>query len=124
MTDKEQLYETLVELLFTVAKADGVIQDEEKEALNKLLVNHSSEKEIKWSFNYEVNKDSSVEDTYKKVIDFCKNYGPAPEYVEFIASMKTITNATNGIDKDESTIIYSFSNDLITRFQKDLDIKS
>lgn len=121
MTEKEKLYETLGELLFTVAKADGVIQEEEKEALNQLLTNHSSGKEIKWSFNYEANKDSSVEDTYKKVIDFCKNYGPAPEYVEFIDSMKTIANATNGIDPQESKVINSFSSDLIERFQKDLE---
>lgn len=122
MTDKERLYETLGELLFTVAKADGVIQNEEKEALDQLLANHSSGKEIKWSFNYEANKNSTVEETYNKVIDFCKNYGPAPEYVEFIDSMKTIANATNGIDKSEATIIDSFSADLIARFQKDLNI--
>lgn len=121
MTDKEQLYETLGELLFAVAKVDGVIQYEEKEVLDQLLANHSSGKEIKWSFNYEANKDSSVEEMYKKVIDFCKNYGPAPEYVEFIDSMKIITNATNGIEKSEATIIDSFSADLITRFQKDLE---
>ena len=122
MTEKEKLYETLGELLFVVAKADGVIQVEEKEALDQLLANHSSGKEIKWSFNYEVNKNNSIEETYKKVIDFCKHYGPAPEYNEFISAMKTIAHASNGIDASESKVINSFSNDLIERFKKDLEI--
>ena len=40
MTDKEKLYETLGELLYAIAKADGVIQAEEKEALEKMFKNH------------------------------------------------------------------------------------
>ncbi|MCT4582190.1 MAG: TerB family tellurite resistance protein [Flavobacteriales bacterium] len=120
MTEKEKLYETLGELLFVVAKADGVIQEEEKEALNQLLANHSAEHEIKWSFNYEANKNNSVEEVYKKAISFCQHYGPAPEYKEFLEAMKTIADATNGIAPQESKVINSFSNDLLERFQKDL----
>ncbi len=121
MTDKEKLYETLGELLYAVAMADGVIQEEEKEELNKLLQNHQWASEIKWSFNYETTKEAGVEETYNKVINFCHSYGPAAEYVEFIEAMKTIATAAEGIDQDESKIINSFSSDLITRFQKDID---
>jgi len=122
MTEKEKLYETLGELLFVAAKADGIIQEEEKEALHQLLEDHSYGKEIKWSFNYTANKNPSIEETYKKVIDFCKNYGPAPEYKEFISAMKTIAEASNGIDVSESKIINSFSRDLIERFQKEIAV--
>ncbi len=122
MTEKEKLYETLGELLFVAAKADGIIQEEEKEALNQLLEDHSYGKEIKWSFNYTANKNPSIEETYKKVIDFCKNYGPAPEYKEFISAMKTIAEASNGIDVSESKVINSFSRDLIDRFQKEIEV--
>lgn len=121
MTEQEKLYETLGELLFVVAKADGIIQDEEKESLKALLKNHAWASEIQWSFNYEETKDSSVEETYKKVINFCHSYGPTPIYEEFIEAMNTIANAHDGVDQHESEIITSFSKDLITRFKRDLE---
>ena len=121
MTNQEKLYEVLGELLYAIAKADGVIQTEEKEALNELLSKHAWASEIKWSFNYEESKDSSMEETYKKVINFCHSYGPTPVYEEFIDAMKFVANASQGIDQNESAMIDSFSKDLIARFQKDLD---
>ena len=123
MTEKEKLYETLGELLYVVAKADGVIQEEEKERLEKLFKHHTWASEVKWSFYYESKKDSSVEDVYNKVINFCHAYGPAPEYNEFIDAMKDIAEASSGIDGEEENRITSFSKDLIARFQKDLDRK-
>ncbi len=117
----EKLYEVMGELLYTVAMADGVIQNEEKEALKKLLQNHASQKEIMWSFEYEENKDSSVEEIYNKVINFCHGYGPAPQYQEFIDAMQIIAEAAGGVDKNESKIISSFSKDLLARFQNDAE---
>ena len=121
MTEKEKLYETLGELLYVVAKVDGVIQEEEKEKLEKLFKYHAWASEIKWSFYYELKKDSSIEETYQKVISFCHAYGPAPEYNEFIDAMKDIAEAATGIDGNEENKIASFSTDLIARFQKDMD---
>ena len=121
MTEKEKLYEVLGELLYVIAKTDGVIQNEEREALRLLLKDHSWAADVNWSFNYEESKNSSVEEIYKKVISFCQNYGPTPEYDEFIGAMKLVANASEGIDENESQIINSFSKDLIERFQHDLD---
>lgn len=121
MTQQEKLYEVLGELLYAIAKADGVIQNEEKVALNELLSKHTWASEIKWSFNYEESKDSSMEDIYKKVINFCHSYGPTPVYEEFIDAMKFVANASQGIDENESEMINSFSKNLISRFQRDLD---
>ncbi|MFK7756324.1 MAG: TerB family tellurite resistance protein [Flavobacteriales bacterium] len=121
MTKKEKLYETLGELLFAIAKADGIIQNEEKQALNELLKRHRWASEIKWSFDYEESKNSSIEETYKKVINYCHSYGPAPEYKEFIDAMNFIAKSSAHVDKDESQIITSFSKDLIERFQRDIE---
>ena len=120
-SEKEKLYETLGELLFAIAKADGVIQEEEKEALNKLLERHTWAAEIKWSFDYESNKNASIEEVYNKVLNYCHSYGPAPEYEEFIDAMKTIAQATEGVEERESSIIESFSKDLTARFQRDIE---
>ena len=121
MKANDKLYETFGELLYVVAKTDGVIQDEEIEVLNTLLESHPWAKEIKWSFNYEVSKNSDVEDIYNKVINFCQSYGPSVIYPEFIDSMKTIAAAAYGIDSDEEKVISDFSKDLIARLQSDLD---
>lgn len=121
MTETEKLYETLGELLFVIAKADGIIQDEERTSLNQLLKNHPWASEIKWSFNYEESKESSVEETYNKVINFCHKHGPSPVYNEFIDAMTFIAKSSNGIDQNESNIISSFSTDLIERFHRDVD---
>ena len=121
MSKKEELYETLGELLFVIAKSDGVIQEEEQNALTKILEKHSWASEIKWSFQYESSKNSTVEEVYNKVINACHSYGPTPEYEEFIEAMKLVADASDGIDENESKIINSFSADLIARFQKDID---
>lgn len=120
MTDQEKLYETLGELLYAVAMADGVIQQEEKIALNKILKDHNWSSEINWSFNYEVSKGQDVQDIYKKAISFCQSYGPAPEYEEFIEAMEIIAKASEKIEASEARIIEGFSSDLIKKFRKDL----
>jgi len=121
MTDKEQLYETLGELIYVIAKSDGEIQIEERTAMENLLKNHKWAKEIKWSFNYEESKQPSIDDLYKKVITVCHRIGPSPLYNEFIEAMKTIAEASNGIDNNETKVISSFSADLIERFKKDIE---
>ena len=122
MKDKEKIYEVLGELLYVVAKADGRIEIEEKEALSSLFVNHPWAAETIWSFDYEVRKNNDIESVYKKVINFCQDYGPAPEYNEFIEAMNKIAEAIHGVDENEKNVINSFSNDLIERFIKDTEI--
>jgi uncharacterized tellurite resistance protein B-like protein len=121
MRDNERLYDTLGELLYVVAMADGIIQQEELDTLNDLLKDHTWAKEIKWSFDYEAGKAKDIEDTYNKVINFCHSHGPSVVYPEFIESMKTLAEASNGIDTNEDKVISSFSSDLIARLQADLD---
>ncbi|WP_282035531.1 TerB family tellurite resistance protein [Saccharicrinis aurantiacus] len=121
MKNEERLYDVLGELLYAVAKADGVIQSEEKDALKKLFENHPSGTEIIWSFEYEESKETSIDELYNKVINFCHGYGPSPIYVEFIEGMKVIAESSDGVDANESKIINSFSKDLLERFQKESD---
>jgi len=122
MLDEEKLYDILGELLYVVAKADGVIQDSEREALKTLLQDHKFGKEIAWSFKYEESKENTVEETYSKIIASCHRIGPSPLYAEFIDAMNTIAEASEGIVEDESKVIKSFSHDLIERFKKDMKL--
>jgi len=121
MSDTEKLYDTFGELLYVIAKSDGIIQAEEREALAEMLKEHHWANEIKWSFKYEENKENPIEELYGKVIAVCHRIGPSPIYNEFIEGMKTIAEASNGIEESESKKINSFSQDLIERFKKDID---
>jgi len=121
MTDQEKLYETFGELLYIIAKADGVIQDEERNSIAELLKDHKWASEIKWSFNYEEEKENSIDDLYKKVISVCHRIGPSPIYNEFIEGMNVIAKASNGVEDAESKKIASFSKDLIARFIADIE---
>ncbi len=123
MTDEGKLYETMGELLYAVAKADGVIQNDENEALQDILKNHKWKDEINWSFNYEVSKQRTVEEVYSKVIAVCDRIGPSPLYREFIQAMELVANANNGVDANEEKVMSSFSADLIERFRKDTNQK-
>lgn len=120
MTDIEKLYETMGELLYVIAKSDGVIQDQERSALKNLLRNHAWANQINWSFNYEESKQNSIEELYQKVIAVCHRIGPSPIYNEFIEAMQTIAKADDHLDENENKIINSFSSDLIHRFQNDM----
>jgi hypothetical protein len=120
MTKTDKLYDTLGELLYVVALADDVIQPKEISAFQQLFKNHPWKKDIEWSFSYEVARQSTVDEFYKKVIDTCKAHGPAPEYIEFIDAMKVISKAANGIEVSEQKIAHNFTQDLITKFKADL----
>jgi len=120
MTDTEKLYETLGELLYVVAMADGVIQEEEKEVLQSFISKHPFAKEIKWSFDYEQTKNANIDELYQKVITVCHRIGPSPIYTEFIETMNDLAEAAEGVDNDEADFIDSFSRDLISRFSDDI----
>ena len=121
MTKEEKLYEVLGELLYAIAKADGVIQSAEKKALTDLLKNHPNSSGIIWSFEYEVSKETSIDEIYKKVINYCHSYGPSPIYNEFIEAMHVLAEASEGLHEKESKIIESFSKDLLDRFRSDAE---
>jgi len=120
MKDKEKLYETLGELLYAVALADGVIQPSETDRLKEIMDHHPWGKEIQWSFDYEIKKENKFQDVYDKAISYCHTYGPAPEYDEFIELLSLVADASEGIDKHEELVISNFSKHLIARFKADI----
>jgi tellurite resistance protein len=117
----EKLYETFGELLYVVAMADGLIQEEEVSALETVLAEHPWAADIKWSFNYERKKERGVEEVYARVLDYCTYAGPSPEYQNMIEVMEAMAKASNGIDKDEQEVMNTFTNTLIQKFKNDIE---
>ena len=109
---KEQLYDALGELIYAVAKSDGLVQESETAKLEELLMAHPWAREIRWSFNYEKLKQNSVEEAYAKALETCKNYGQSEEYPFLFEVLNAIAKASDGVDSSEKGII--------DRFQKEL----
>jgi tellurite resistance protein len=120
--NQEKLYEAFGELLYVIAMADGFIQEEEITALEKVLESHPWAADIKWSFNYERKKGSSVEDVYAKVIDYCKYRGPHAEYAKMIEVMEVIATASAGVDPEEKEVMDSFVHTLTEKFKNDINL--
>lgn len=118
---KEKLYDAFGELIYVVAMADGLIQKEEIEALEEILKGHPWAREIEWSFKYESEHEEDINYLYKKVLDFCHQHGPDPEYDFLIDVLKKIAEASHGTDATERAIIKKFAHDLTERFKRDLN---
>ncbi len=121
MSDKDRLYDAFGEIAYAIAKADGLIDQEEINKLTEIIDNHPWASNIKWSFNYEWLRDEDAEVIYKKAITRCYDHGPSPEYKQFIDLMNEIAKASHGVDEKESAMIESFSKDLINQFMKDYE---
>lgn len=117
----EKLYEAFGELLYIVAMADGLIQEEEISALENVLAEHPWAADIKWSFNYERKKQRPIDEIYAKVLDYCTYAGPNPEYQNMIDVMEAMAKASNGIDEGEQEVMEGFTTTLIQKFKADIE---
>lgn len=121
MISEHRLYQTFGELLYLVAMADGVVTQNEIEKLDEILRDHPASEKIKWSFNYELISNNSIEDLYKKIIETYSDNGPDEAYEFFIKALRQLAQADGNLDNKEEILINQFSSDLIQRFSKDLE---
>jgi len=120
MKNTAKLIEAFGELAYVIAMADGRVQEEEIKALEQKLANHKWGADIKWSFDYEVNKQNDPEMLYKKVMTYCEMHGPDPEYHFLMELLETIAKASNGVDADEAGVMNDFTQDLTNKFKADI----
>lgn len=121
MTTEEKLYDAFGELIYILAIADGVIQKQEVKKLEEIIAKHPFKENIKWSFDYEVKSNNNIEDLYKKVINTCQECGPTDDYKFLIKIMEEVAQTSDGIIKEESDVIFKFTEDLTERFKKDIE---
>ena len=113
---KEKLYDALGELIYAVAKADGIVQPAETQKLEELLMAHPWARDIRWSFDYEQDQDHSVEEAYRKALDTCKDYGPTKEYAFLFEVLDAVAEASHGKDTNEIRVIQRFKGELKEHF--------
>lgn len=121
MAEKDRLIDAFGELIYALAIADGAVQEVEILTLEKILRGHPWAGGIKWSFNYEHQKNHSLQEAYAKAIDTFKEHGPAPEYEYLLEILDAIARAFEGTTPEESQVMQQFKNDLRQQFLKDLE---
>ena len=113
---KEKLYDALGELIYTLAMADGSIQESEMEKLHELLIAHPNAQAIQWSFDYEQDSRTSLEEVYQKALETCKAYGPTEEYAFLFDALEAVAKASDGIVAEELAVIERFKRELKEHF--------
>ncbi|MBC8342604.1 MAG: TerB family tellurite resistance protein [Bacteroidetes bacterium] len=121
MIKRERLYDAFGDLIYAIALADGQIQNVEVEVLSKILEGYKGATDIRWSFDYNRIKGKSVEETYQRAIEVCKENGPDPEYPFLIELMVKVAKAYKGIVPSEQIILEKFATDLKAKFTSDLE---
>ena len=121
MKNTEKLIEAFGELIYVIAMADGTIQKEELEVIEQKLANHKWGEDIKWSFDYEIKKNRSIEELYDRVITYCEMHGPDAEYQFLMEVIEEVANASNGIEDKEQQVMDDFVRDMTNKFKKDME---
>ncbi|HOY18445.1 MAG TPA: hypothetical protein PLC89_14155 [Haliscomenobacter sp.] len=116
--DTTQLYDALGELIYAVAKVDGLVQDTEISKLKEVLENHPWSNEIKWSFDYENRKENTPDEAFAKALQTCKDFGPSAEYAFVIEVLQAVSEASDGTSVQESGLIDRFQQELTGYFQR------
>ncbi len=114
---KDKLYSAIGEMIYAVAKADGIVQASETSKLVTLLTHIPGAADIEWSFNYEKTKNTSVAETFDRALETCKAYGPAEEYAILFDALDVIAKASeDGIHPEEQAVIDRFKYELKEHF--------
>ena len=116
MVSQAQLYDAFGEIIYAVAIADGLIQEEEMDVVNEKLAHFSWGKDAKWSFNWEKKKKSELKDTYLKALETFKENGPHPDYYQLIELLEAIAKASGDFEKKEGQVISIFNKSLQSHF--------
>lgn len=118
---EKKLYESFGQLIYVLAMADGTIQEEELDVIEKKLAKHPHGKEIKWAFEAEIKKKSSPKKLFKKAIAQLEKNGADRRYFFIIDLLEEIAEASNGIDKDEEELINSVKNKMQTSLKSEIE---
>lgn len=103
MNSKEQLYDSFAELIFSVAMADGVIDEEEIAEIKRLTGNHPLGQKIETLIKESTKEDDeiSIVQTYKATLSLCKSIGPDSEYEFLIGVLEDFSKISKTADSDD-----------------------
>lgn len=117
MFEKRDLYRAVATLAYIIACADGVLQDEERNAFAKIVSDELDEQE-QWSAlsRFEILEEGlpSIEQAYKSAlfeISQSKNIFTQEMRSKFIHVLERVADAYKGTDSHEDLILERFKKD-------------
>jgi len=121
MENKSALYEAFGKMVYLVAIADGLIQPEETEALERLLVGRDFAPAVQWSFEELVAHPLDPAAVYEEVMGVFVEHGPDPAYQQLFEILEAVAHASDGLDSEEANVLIDLEVDLRKRFLEDFE---
>ncbi|MFK7774841.1 MAG: TerB family tellurite resistance protein [Saprospiraceae bacterium] len=121
MVSQARLHDAFGEIIYAVAIADGLIQEEELKLIDEKLAQFSWGEDAKWSFNWERKKETKLKEAYLKALDTLKENGPTASYYDLINILEEVAKASDGFEKKEGRVISIFNKSLRSHFLEFLD---
>ena len=121
MVSQARLHDAFGEIIYAVAIADGLIQEEELKLIDEKLAQFSWGEDAKWSFNWERKKETKLKEAYLKALETLKENGPTPSYYDLINILEEVAKASDGFERKEGQVISIFNKSLRSHFLEFLD---
>ncbi len=121
MVSQARLHDAFGEIIYAVAIADGLIQEEELKLIDEKLAQFSWGEDAKWSFNWERKKETQLKEAYLKALDTLKENGPTKSYYDLINILEEVAKVSDGFEKKEGRVISIFNKSLKSHFLEFLD---
>ena len=106
----EQVYDAFARMIYAIIIADGVIDREEKKIIEDQVAGKDIEKYLDAYINS--NEEYLIIESYKNLINACRDYGNSDEYSELIEILNQIKGVSSVIDEDDAEILDSIISNL------------
>ncbi len=115
--DKSDLYRSFGDLIYAIAMADGILQEEEKNAIRKIIGDHAMMPFVDESLNRKVKEEISIVSAYYKVMNYIKENKPDPEFHFLLQVLEALSKLSAGVDEDDENLMEDFIADLRSRLK-------
>lgn len=115
--DKSNLYRSFGDLIYAIAMADGILQDEEKTAIRKIIGEHAMMPYIEQALDRKEKKEISIVSAYYKVMTYIKENKPDPEFHFLLKVLEALSKLSAGVDEDDENLMEDFIADLRSKLK-------
>ncbi|MFQ3575974.1 MAG: hypothetical protein SNJ77_06015 [Cytophagales bacterium] len=109
---QEDIYDSFARLMYSIAMVDGTVEKEEKNLLKQELGDHAAWPFVSKYFESSQQDVYSLVESYKELIEACKDFGYSEDYPVFINVLEKLEKISGD---DEDNLVKSFLESLKER---------
>lgn len=110
--NKTELYQSFASLIYAVAMADGILMNEEKDAIRKVIGNHPMMAPLNSLFESKEKLEISIVSAYYEVMTYIKQNKPDPEFSFLVQVLESLSSLSEGVEEEEGNLVEEFIIDL------------